>query len=169
MHIMPRPWFCGSVSKRRIAAALDDEPMRQPRDGERRLAGFIIPPFQRKDNKWTEAQKVALIESIWEGFPIPAYVVNRVRFAEECTDWLIDGQQRWTAITGYVANEFPVSGHFWRDLAPSSQREFRGQTIGEIETHFTDPALCHRIYLKLALSGTPHDQEDLQAAQAFRP
>lgn len=75
MHEMPQPWFQASASGRRIAGCLDDDPIRPLRDGERRLAGFILPPFQRPP-VWTEEQKVRLIESIWDGIPTGSYVLT---------------------------------------------------------------------------------------------
>lgn len=154
---MPMPWFTATVAGRRIAAGLEDEPARPLREGERRLAGFILPPFQRPV-VWTEKQSVRLIESLWEGFPVGAYVVNRPQDTYgDCADWLLDGQQRWTAITTYVAGGFSVYGALYPDLSRADQTRFRNIVIGEAETHLSDPASCRRVYDRLAFGGTPHD------------
>jgi len=154
---MPDPWFSARANGRRIAAGLDDEPIRELRENERRLGGFILPPFQRPP-VWTEEQSVKLIESLWEGFPIGIYVVNRPQPHDgECADWLLDGQQRWTAIISYVNGDFPVFGALYPELTGLEQRRFRGITIGEAETRLTDPADCLRVYNRLAYGGTPHD------------
>lgn len=155
-HEMPQPWFRAQSTGRRISAGLFDEPIRPPREGERRIAGFILPPFQRPP-EWSLEQKVALIESIWDGLPIGAYVVNRIEDPNgETADWLLDGQQRWTAMSEYVAGEFEVMGFRYPDLSPLARLDFRGRPISEIETKLTDPADCERIYRKLAYGGTPH-------------
>ena len=154
---MPEPWFAARVASRRIAACLEDEPARPVRGDERRLAGFILPSFQRP-RAWTEEQSVRLIESLWDGLPIGVYVVNRPeRYGSECRDWLLDGQQRWTAITSYVAGDFPVYGVHYPDLSRIDRNRFRNTTIGEAETRLTDPADCLRVYERLAYGGTPHD------------
>lgn len=159
-HEMPQPWFTASSNARRISGGLDDEPIRPPREGERRLAGFILPPFQRPA-VWTDEQKVRLIESIWEGYPTGTYVVNRVPYVsgtdQTCADWLLDGQQRWTAIVEYVAGEFEVFGHRFPELSALARRDFRGRQMGEMETKLTDPEGCLRIYNRLCYGGTPHE------------
>ena len=51
--------------------------------------------------------------------PIPAYVYNLTQSSasEQPVDyWLIDGQQRWTAVLDYVADRFPVGGYLWSEL-----------------------------------------------------
>lgn len=74
-----------------------------------------------------------------------------------CADWLLDGQQRWTAIVDYVAGEFPVLGRYFPELSLVARRDFRGRQIGEMVTHLTDPADCLRVYNRLCYGGTPHE------------
>jgi len=107
---------------------------------------------------WTEEQSVKLIESLWEGLPIGVYVVNRpADYGNECMDWLLDGQQRWTAITSYVAGEFPAFESYYPDLPRIEQNRFRGIPIGEAETRLTDRSDCLRVYDRLSYGGTPHE------------
>jgi len=154
----PSPWFRPAASHpRRIDAALEEEPIRAARPGERRLGRFLLPPFQRPP-VWTDGQRVALIESIWDGFPIPAYVVNEPCGADHpCADWLLDGQQRWTAILDYVGDVFPVRGRVFSELPLVRQRDFRGTTLPEVVVRLETPELCYRAYRRLARGGTPHD------------
>lgn len=157
MPQMPDPWFRASSSGRRIGAALSDDTLRAARPGERALLSFILPPFQRPA-VWTEQQKVTLIESIWEGIPTGSYVINRVRDpANPCADWLLDGQQRWTSIRDYVAEEFEVFGVRFPDLDRVERSDFGHRTLTEVTTQLEDPAACLRVYNRLAYGGTAHD------------
>jgi uncharacterized protein with ParB-like and HNH nuclease domain len=52
-------------------------------------------------------QKIRLIESILDELPVPPYVVNRDLEDGYLYDrWLLDGQQRITAVIGFVEGEF---------------------------------------------------------------
>jgi uncharacterized protein with ParB-like and HNH nuclease domain len=74
--------------------------------GERALGSFVLPPFQRPP-VWTMEQKIRLIESILDELPVPPYVVNRDLEDGYLYDrWLLDGQQRITAVIGFVEGEF---------------------------------------------------------------
>lgn len=156
--LMPRPWLNGHKTAMIIAEGLrDDELIRPLRDGERRLGSFILPPFQRHA-VWTRQQQVRLIESIWLDLPIGAYVVNTPCIPPyDCDDWLIDGQQRWTAIMAYVNGDFPVFGHTYHDLPVKDKRRFRQTPIARIDTKLTDPVKCREVYERLAYGGTPHE------------
>jgi uncharacterized protein with ParB-like and HNH nuclease domain len=71
-------------------------------DGERALGAFILPPFQRQP-VWTLEQKIRLIASFLDELPIPPYVVNRDLEPPYTHErWVIDGQQRITAVLEFI-------------------------------------------------------------------
>lgn len=126
--------------------------------GDNRLIGwFVLPPFQRPP-VWSEAQKVKLIESMWIGLPIGAYFLNKPNSYNDPTDlWLIDGQQRITAILEYLDDKFPVFGYRWSELPEHEQFSFMNTTFPCIETRNSDPAVLEDLYNRLAYGGTPHE------------
>lgn len=63
------------------------------------------PPYQR-GQVWTRAQKIALIESVMTGTPIPAIIVNRRTRAG--TRYVIDGLQRITAYREWLEGNLLV-------------------------------------------------------------
>jgi len=72
-----------------------------------------VPPHQRFD-VWTLQQQKSLIDSLIQGYPIPAIVlVQRVTISSSgrpCVCWDIeDGQQRLTTMYRYVHNVFQVT------------------------------------------------------------
>lgn len=153
---MPDPWFRAQSLATVIAEfTRPGNPYRDARDGERQLGPFVLPPFQRPA-VWSEAQQVRLIESLWMNLPIGAYVYN-LTFTESVTDgWLLDGQQRITAILRYVAGEFPVYGWRFTDLDAVEQRLFRQKPVAALQTSLSDVDGCRDVYERLAYGGTPH-------------
>lgn len=82
-----------------------------------KLMGFFIPEFQRKEI-WTVEQKQKFIESSFLGFDLGQLVVAEGKFGtEEYDGWLIDGQQRLTAIRDFSENKFSIfNGIFYSDI-----------------------------------------------------
>ncbi|MDU7523504.1 MAG: DUF262 domain-containing protein [Roseomonas mucosa] len=156
--VIPRPWFQASPSPVPVRTVVMQSPLRQARPdlGERQLGPFVLPPFQRPP-VWSRAQQVRLIESLWGNLPIGAYVVNQTTLDGGTDGWLLDGQQRVTAILAYAAGEFPVFGHRFPDLPLVEQRGFLMKPINSYVTNQTDAAACQDIYDRLAYGGTPHE------------
>lgn len=75
-----------------------------PDGGRRTVMGFVLPSWQR-GLVWTEAQKIAFIESAWRGVPIGTYTYNEAPIGSPLDYLLIDGQQRMNAIQEYIEGE----------------------------------------------------------------
>lgn len=156
-RVMPKPLLSGTGLNRPINGPHMRERFREPDDGEDVVAGFIIPPFQRPQ-VWSRDQQVKLIESIWLGLPIAAYIVAMPQkdVCNHVYGWLIDGQQRWRAIDAYQRGDFPVFGWRYPDLPRIEQRRFEMASFPSIELDLTDQAMLEDIYYRLAYSGVPH-------------
>ena len=126
--------------------------------GERQLGIFVLPPFQRK-SVWTRKQQTLLIESLWLGLPIAAYIFNQTDIAGETDMWLLDGQQRWTAILAYVNGDFDVMGFKFGDLSDVDQKSFKSMTFPCVQTNIRDSSVCEDVYNRLAYGGTNHDPD----------
>lgn len=65
----------------------------------RQVAGWTLhlPPIQR-GLVWTPDQQLALVRAMWSGLPIAPLVVWRPAAYDGRVRWLLDGQQRATAI-----------------------------------------------------------------------
>lgn len=160
-RIMPARWFYGSAGQWLINGVIADHSgyLRALAPGERYLGAFIVPTFQR-GLVWTRAQKVSLIESIYIGMPIGAIVWNQTRFNSPSDRWLLDGQQRVTAITEYVAGKFPVRGWSYPDLPVIERRHFERVGVSVIDTQIEDEAMCREVYDRLVYGGTPHEPKE---------
>ena len=135
--------------------------------GERQLGPFVLPPFQRAA-VWTPEQKTRLVESLWMGLPIAAYVYNTTNTLRAPDMWLIDGQQRWTAIREYVAGEVEAFGYRFHELGQLDQRQFRTKPFPSIRMQTTDMALLRDVYERLVYGGTPHEPVEEPAAPSLR-
>lgn len=159
---MPRPWFrAQSISSTMMFLTRPGDAayrIRPLTEGERALGWFVLPPFQRPP-LWTEAQKVRFIESAWGGLPIGAFVVNRPNsYNSRFDNWLLDGQQRVTAVLEYVADAFPVGGYLWSELTEIDHRQWdMGVSFPCMETKIENEAELREIYDRLAYGGTPHE------------
>lgn len=128
---------------------------------ERALGAFILPPFQRPA-VWSEDQQIKLVESILDGLPIPPYVVNRDMDGDYRYDrWLLDGQQRITAILAFIDGQFSVRGQRYEDVSQRDQYWFLSRPLHCLETELTDEGLLKEIYNRLAYGGTPHVAKSL--------
>lgn len=136
------------------------------------LLGHILPPFQRPV-VWTEPQMIRFIESAWLGLHLGVYVYNdasdfaKLGSRRPKTDlWLIDGQQRLTALERYFRCQFPVFGHLWTDLGREEQRRLlRSVTFAGAAVKSNDEAMLRELYDRLNFGGTPHSQDQ----RAVRP
>ena len=164
---MPDPWFRATSCGCTIRAGLMPYEGNGRTEGVRQLAGFRMPDFQR-DRVWTREQSTALVQSLWDGMPIGSYVVNiwdniaKDIAGMEADYWLLDGQQRWSAIVEYLADGFPVrdaSGGeaYFSELDGQTKRRFMGLQFPRIETRNYTREQCLEVYERLAYGGTAHE------------
>lgn len=80
------------------------------REWDSREALVLAPEFQRR-KVWSDKAKSYLIDTILNGFPIPAvYVRQKIDLKTKKTiREVIDGQQRISTILDYIKDRFPVS------------------------------------------------------------
>lgn len=158
---MPSRWFFANSLAAPVCQifARGNNHMRPLRAGERLLGSFILPPFQRPP-VWTRAQQIRLIESMWAGLPIGSYVYNQTpTYQHPCDSWLIDGQQRITAILAYVADEFSVHGYRWSEITKPEQLGFELAPMSAFLMTSESEQECRDIYDRLAYGGTAHKKK----------
>lgn len=133
------------------------------------LCNYFIPPFQRP-LVWSQDQKVRFIESALLGLHLGSIVVvdamncpmpSKDRFA--ATDrWLLDGQQRLSAIAAYRDDEITVFSdtdceHRWSDLGVVERRKVWHIQMGVFKVATDDVDYCREVYNRLNFGGTPHE------------
>lgn len=143
-------------------------------DTSRLCAGFVVPPFQRP-LVWEESRERAFVESAWLGFHLGIIVWNDAGDATGVGDrfhrtdrWLIDGQQRLTALTGYADDRFAVfvgteHEHRYSDLNTAERRKFCSFQIGSARIQTTDEAKLRLLYNLMAFDGGVRHEEHQRA------
>jgi hypothetical protein len=132
---------------------------------ERSACCFPIPPFQR-GRVWDRSQEIAFIESAWLGLPLGTFTFHTMDWEgpnahpKPFSGWLIDGQQRLTAIERYWADEFQVFGARWSELSKQEVRRFMNIKFAHYEAAIWDEAKIRDLYNRLALGGTPHHSSE---------
>lgn len=134
---------------------------------DRYVCGYPVPSFQR-DHVWSRDQEISFIGSVWLGIPIGTYNIHESKWdsvdgntkAVKYSGWVIDGQQRLTALENYWNNQFPVFDLFWKDLTPPETRRFLMTKFGFFESSLWDEVLIRALYNRMAFGGTPHKPED---------
>lgn len=137
-------------------------------DTSRLCAGYVVPPFQRP-LVWEEARERAFVESAWLGFHLGVIVWNDAGDTPNpngkfhYTDrWLVDGQQRLTALTRYAQDAFPIfvgtkHEHRFSDLNMVEVRKFHSFQIGAARLSTTDEERLRYLYNVMAFDGgVPH-------------
>lgn len=127
-------------------------------EGEREVGWFILPPFQRPP-VWTVEQKARFVESCWMKLPVGVFIYNRTRNPDgPFSNWLLDGQQRITALYDYMADAFPVFGCLFSELTEVDLRFWgMGTKFPCLETNLEDEDILREVYDRLAYGGTPHE------------
>lgn len=127
------------------------------RDGERELSWLVLPPFQRPA-VWSLAQKIRFVESAWMRLPLGVFIWNRGEYGNPYENWLLDGQQRVTALLDYMGDSFSVYGFRYSELSEADQRSWEMSTgFHCMVTDLEDEDQLREIYDRLAYGGTPHE------------
>lgn len=134
---------------------------------------LVLPPWQRPPS-WSLDQQVQFIEGIFLGLGTGYYVINGRDYDDQGHDkpmsgWLIDGQQRITAIARFFHGEISIfGGIFFQDLSlADKRRRFNNLIFPCIEMDYTDDEkVLKELYRRLNFSGTPHTEADLELLNA---
>lgn len=102
---------------------------------------FLVPnrEYQRGE-RWRTYQKQLFIDSIFRGYPVPAFYIHKQRKTlgslDRDTLFIVDGQQRINAIHGFVNGDFSL-------LDPSDDNEFRfPNLVGDEECPWAGKKFC---------------------------
>lgn len=159
-RVIPESWYRAQTRQTTMAMLTRDRSARRLaplRDGERELGWFVLPPFQRPP-VWTPAQQSRFVESCWMGLPIGVIVYNRGAYNSPRDCWLLDGQQRVTALLAYMADEFPVFGYRFSEISVIDRRRWDLSTAFPMaEMQSEDEDELREVYDRLAYGGTPHE------------
>lgn len=130
------------------------------------LMGFAVPPFQRPI-VWDEERMIAFIETLAQKGDPGTYTYHDNDQMERINDreyyprdmWLLDGQQRLTALDRFFDDAFPVFGLYWSGISESRQRGFlMGTIFSAYEVRNKTELELREIYDLKNFGGVPHEE-----------
>lgn len=161
---LPKPLLVGRVRELPIGVLFEAD--RTGCAGEQRsILGLPLPPWQRPE-VWTARQKQRFIEGLFLGFAAGQYVVNgqdwdgRAATPLPCSGWLLDGQQRISALRDFVQGGLVVFGDVtYASLTRPEQLRFMRKPFPSFELDYTaDEGTLRGLYDRLNFGGTPHTE-----------
>lgn len=139
----------------------------------------LNPDYQR-NHRWNDSESSRLMESLILNIPIPiVYLSQDVDVDEEVDDdvarySVIDGQQRLTAIYGFMTNAYKLeglevlellNGSYYKDLPPFLIRRLEERTIKCLRIDSTvDPQVKFDIFERLNSGAVQLESQELRNA-----
>lgn len=126
--------------------------------------GINLDPAYQKGLVWSEADKVHLIDSIFNGIEIGKFAFIHLDFETGKPSYeILDGKQRLTTIIEFIEDRFKYKGLCFSELSQSDKRYFEDYniTVGESRGQLTE-AEKMRYFLRLNIGGIPQSEEHLK-------
>lgn len=173
MKTLPPPLLNGTHRETCIEHLLEESSVHRAdweQANERRLFGMVLPPWQRPE-VWPVENQRRFIEGVFLGLGAGHHVVNGADFYDgtgepkPMSGWLLDGQQRITAIRDFLDGKFAIFDGIYKDdlAAIDLRRRFLRAKFVRVELEYTDDEQALKeLYFRLAFSGVSHTEEDLE-------
>lgn len=131
----------------------------------------LQPDFQRKE-VWSKSAKIMLIDTILRNIPMPKVFLQTELRGQEPYRIVIDGQQRLTAILGFIRGEFglesPYEGEFYgmkyQDIPYEAQRKVLRYRIDVNEIYDATPEMIRDIYSRVNKYTVQLNKQELRRA-----
>lgn len=161
---IPKPLLTGTMHDYGIGALVDMSAPEPIDPSERRLMNLTLPPWQRPE-VWSAEQKRRFVEGIWLGLGTGYYVVHGSDWDEAghpkpMSGWLLDGQQRISALRDFLSGEMVVFGDVrFTEMSVPDQLRFKRRPFPCHELDYTDNEdMLKELYDRLNFGGTPHTE-----------
>jgi len=146
-------------------------PISDIRDWHKNDRLTLQPDFQRRE-VWSIAARIMLIDTILQNIPMPKMFVSNIIKDEYTYRTVIDGQQRISAILGYLRNEFflnvPYDGEYkgcyFDDLTSQIKDEFLAYTIDFNEFRGASDKELREIYSRVNKYTVALNKQELRRA-----
>lgn len=162
---IPAPLLKGARREYPLDRLVSMEPVDPTMPDERRLLGLVLPPWQRPE-VWTVEQKSRFIESIFLGLGCGYYVTNGLEWVDNgdsapMSGWLIDGQQRISAIRDFLRGDIVAFGDVrFTELSKPEQLRFLRTPFPCFELEYcSDEGSLLELYDRLNFGGSAHTPE----------
>ena len=129
-------------------------PISDIRDWNRNNRLELRPDFQRNE-VWTKAAQIMLIDTIIKGIPIPKIYIKSIIHEGNTYRVVLDGQQRLTAILKFVEDKLKLGKPY--------EGEFSGKIFSELPLEVQNDILRYTIDINEIFNPTDEQIRDLYA------
>lgn len=112
----------------------------------------LRPDFQRNE-VWTLAAQIMLIDTILKGIPIPKIYIKTTVKNDKTYRVVIDGQQRLTAILKFIRDELPLKAPY--------EGDYLGQTFSQLPETIHNDFIRYKIDINEIFDPTDEEIRDL--------
>lgn len=125
-------------------------------------AGVDFDVDYQREHVWKYAEKIALIDSIFNNIDIGKFVFVQRDFGNDGKLYeIIDGKQRLTTLCEFYEDRFPYNGYFFSEISGTDKSKFEhfGITFGYLDNPTKEAIL--ETFIKLNTCGKPMATEHL--------
>lgn len=123
------------------------------------------PSFQR-GLVWTQNQKEALIQTIFDMGSIGTFAFNRLPYESKGPLFeIIDGKQRLSALCEYYEDRWPFKGVYYSELSEHDTVTFKMASVLEVTLQEATEETKLRLFLRINRAGTPVDVEHIRKVE----
>ncbi len=112
----------------------------------------LRPDFQRNE-VWTQAAQIMLIDTILKGIPIPKIYIKSIVENEKTYRIVVDGQQRLTAILKFIRDEFPLKKPY--------EGEYQDMKFSDLPEHIHNDFIRYKIDINEIFNPSDEEIRDL--------
>ena len=129
--------------------------------------GVDMDPDYQREYVWSEEDKVALIDSIFNNIDIGKFVFVHKDYGEDFLYEILDGKQRMRAILDYFENRFPYKGKYFNDLCNEDRNWFENKIISVAEIPDTNKNVILKYFVMLNSAGKTMDKRNLERVKGM--
>jgi len=118
-------------------------------------AGVDVDVEYQRDHVWKLADKIALIDSIFNNIDIGKFVFVQRDYSSDVFYEILDGKQRLTALKEFYEDRFKYNGYYYSELSRMDKYKFgnHGITMGYLEN--PNKEAIFETFIKLNTCGKP--------------
>ena len=127
--------------------------------------GIDMEPDYQRDYVWDDADKEALLDSIFNDYDIGKFVLIRREDEYDIGYEICDGKQRLSTLIDFYENRLTYKGYYYNDLCGKDKYTFKNKSISMAIVDNATTADKLKIFLAINTNGRVMDREHLNAVK----
>jgi len=109
----------------------------------------------QREHVWKLADKIALIDSIFNNIDIGKFVFVQLDFSHDIYYEVLDGKQRLSALRDFYEDRFKYNGYYYSELSRSDKNKFENHSISYGYLENPSKEAIFETFIKLNTCGKP--------------